>query len=357
MAKEQFGSHYIHLCRSGSVESLRSFIDEYWETSHILSDHEELLNWLYYDELREHYNFALARSASSDEIIGILGFIPTYIFDEYLLNESVTWLTIWQVRDDVDQSGFGLQLLNYVANYQSPSAVGAIGINYEVADIYRRLRYRIESLDQYYIINKNFDNFSLLDGFSGTYMSEEGVETNSQIEEMTGKFDRIENQFDLRKSDEDVPQLSTNYVKNRYITHPFFDYQIYAVVKNEEYAGMIVVRPVSQNGSKALRWVEFLGDPAALEGIGKEIQHTLQDQGAEYIDIYNYGVHDDLWSAAGMLRREPSSDIVVPNHYAPYEQRNIDITFAYKTPDKVEPTIYNGHADMDRPNSLDHHGV
>lgn len=354
MPEQQFGSHRIHLCQKRYVNELKQFIDEYWSSNHILSSHQGLMDWLYYDDVREQYNFALARSNKSDEIIGILGFIPTHHFDEDLLDKSVTWLSIWQVRENVEQSGFGLQLLNFVSQYLSPAAVGAIGINDEVARIYRRLKYDVDTLNHYYMVNQSMSNFSLLDNFDGLYNSGVDTSTHVALHEVTESFNEVGAQTDLENSTDDVvPTFSTEYVRNRYVEHPFFDYRLFTIDRDDGKEGILTMRPVVHEESRALRWVEYLGDPEALVGIGSSLQLLLRESGAEYLDIYNAGVDPDLFGSAGMRLRSNNSDIVVPDYFAPFEQKNVDIQYAFKPSQGTEPIIYNGHSDMDRPNRLE----
>ena len=354
MSEREFGSHRIHLCQKEDISDLKQFIDEYWSSNHILSSHQGLIDWLYYDDVREQYNFALTRSNKSDEIIGILGFIPTHHFDEDLIEKSVTWLSIWQVREDVEQSGFGLQLLNFVSQYLSPVAVGAIGINNEVARIYRRLKYDVDTLNHYYMANQSITNFLLLDNFDGQHTSGVDASTRVALREITESFNEVDVQTDLENSTGDVvPTFSTEYVRNRYVEHPFFDYRLFTIDRDDGKEGLLTMRPVAHEGSRALRWVEYLGDPEALVGIGNSLQSLLRESGAEYIDIYNAGVDPDVFDSAGMRLRSVDSDVVVPDYFAPFEQKNVDIQYAFKSSQGTEPIIYNGHSDMDRPNRLE----
>lgn len=353
MSEKSLGAYRIHLCGQDDISELKTFIDQYWSTGHILSQHQGLLDWLYYDDYRDHYNFVLARLNETDEIIGILGFIPTYHYDSALGEDSVTWLSIWQVRDDVSPSGFGLQLLNFVSDYQSPVAIGAIGINEEVAQIYQRLGYDVGFLNHYYMANKSISNFELIDNFNGNHMIDAEEATDSSLTRITENTSQLSCKAEKQMFDEQIPELSVKYIKNRYIEHPFFDYQVYAISNSNICKGILAMRPVSYEGAVALRWVEYVGDPHALEGIGSELQSILQNQHAEYIDIYNSGVSRDIFNRAGLCRRDKDADIVVPDYYSPFERRNIEIQFAYKTSDERDLVIYNGHSDMDRPNSID----
>lgn len=361
MDGKQFGSHRIHPCSPDDVADLMRFIGEHYAADHVLSYHRELLDWLYYDEARDRYNFALARSNETDELIGVLGFIPTSHYDPDLADRSVTWLSMWQVREDAGPSGFGLQLLNVVSNYRSPVAVGAIGINDDVARIYRRLKYQVTTLDHHYMVNETLDeeDLSLVDRFDGRYTAPEydSVASAPALRDVTADFEGYCDRGDLDFLGTGLPALSARYVTNRYVEHPFFDYRVYAVERGTACEGLLAVRPASHGGATALRWVEYLGEPAALRGLGPELQSLLREEGAEYLDIYSAGIDPERFAEAGMLTRDPDpdpgSDVVVPNYYEPFERRNVEIDVAYRVENDADPVVYNGHGDMDRPNDPD----
>jgi hypothetical protein len=349
----QFNSYHIHLCESDEASEVMKFINDHWKTDHILSWNKELFDWMYYNNRSDNYNFALARLDDTDEIIGIQGFIPTSIYDYNLTEDSVTWFTILKARDDVEPSGFGLQLINYVADYDSPSATGAIGINAEVAQIYRRFGYSVDTLNHYFMLNKSITDFSLVGNFNAKYEFNTGTSLKTNLLRVTGGTDELNHNLNKNMFSNYVPVRSVRYIQNRYIEHPFFDYLIYAIERGGEYDGILIFRPTSHNDSRALRWVEYLGKSDRLYGIGPQLQSILQSGNYEYVDIYNSGISVDTFEAAGMRYRGADSDIVIPDHYSPFEQKNISIRYAYKVPDGVKPMIFNGHGDMDRPNGLD----
>lgn len=356
MLEQKFGSYRVELCQKDAAPDLMSFIREYWQEDHVLSNHRRLLDWLYFDEAKQHYNFALARSLETDEILGILGFIPTYHYDQSLEDNFSTWLSIWKVRDDVEPSGFGLQLLNFVSKYRDPISVGAVGINDEVAKIYRRLNYNVGTLNHYYMANQSKTEFALLDNFDGQHTSGQSSSDKTELAEVTESFDEIKSRTDLQTLDYTLPDLTWEYFQNRYVEHPFFDYRVFTVTRNGDISGLLPMRSVTHEGARALRWVEYCGEPDALEGIGESLQSLLQEADAEYIDIYNAGMHSEKFTNAGLCVRGEGSNTIVPNYFSPFERRNIEIQYAFNTPEGSTAMIYNGHSDMDRPNQLERTG-
>ena len=68
---------------------------------------------------------------------------------------------------------------------------------------------------------------------------------------------------------------------------------------------------------------------------------------AEYLDILNFGIEDIYFEKAGLLKLDPRKPVVIPNHYEPFEQKNVHLHFAMKT-DKPY-VIFKGDGDQDRP--------
>ena len=68
-------------------------------------------------------------------------------------------------------------------------------------------------------------------------------------------------------------------------------------------------------------------------------------ENAEYIDCLNYGISQETFLNMGFLVRE---NIIIPNYFEPFEQRNVDIEFAFSSKSD-EYVIFKGDSDQDRP--------
>ncbi len=383
--KEQNSPCVIDFCGDAQLRDLMTFIDRYWKKGHILSSHKRLMDWQHYDARKRRYTFAIARDRASQEVLGILGFISTAQFDPDLEERKTIWLAVWKVRDDVNIPGLGLALRSFITSEESPAALGTVGFGEKTAVLYSRFGYQSGTLRQSYIVNRKKKNFHLIAKFDGRYDSGTSArhEKISLVMVDKNNFRSIAEDFVYRPPLEEMPVKSLRYFYNRYLEHPVYHYDLYALRAQGKYTGLFVIRRAKHRGHFALRMVDFWGPEAAMSGLKETFQKLLAQYDAEYLDFFNYGISREILAEAGFLEMDENSGMVVPNYYEPFEQRNIPINFAVidllssnkkvKSPifdtdeawrfnvgkEKVNKAggpanfkIFRGDCDQDRPNSI-----
>ena len=69
----------------------------------------------------------------------------------------------------------------------------------------------------------------------------------------------------------------------------------------------------------------------------------------KYIDFINFGIKKVSFNKIGMKKR--SNKIILPHHFEPLENKNIDVMFSYIS--KKEPFyVFKGDSDLDRPSLI-----
>ena len=124
-------------------------------------------------------------------------------------------------------------------------------------------------------------------------------------------------------------------------------------MKDKEIKSLIATRLVSKNGLKAIRLVDFVGDPNSLYDIAAELQELLLAENAEYLDLYNIGLDQNILKNNGFLLRKKDSTTIVPNYFEPFEPCNVELNYAYRFNQKDDyrhPLIFKADGDQDRPN-------
>lgn len=299
----------IHFCALDEIERVTAFIDIYWSKDHVLATSRMLMDWQHKEDKR--YNFVIA--TDGDETLGILGFIPTRRYDPEL--ENTIWLAIWKARDDIP--GLGLMLLNYLEKNEPRVAIGTVGINDEVAKLYRALGYQVGTLNHYYIFR-------------------EALARPLALKEITRSF-----KIPLTLHPETVPQKSQRYLCDRYMRHPVYRYYLYAWDN-----GTLIIRRAEAGEYSALRIVDYYGRDELL--IHFPYQALMHAYNVNLIDFYNYGIDEKIFEEAGFTKNDGS--VVIPNYYEPLVRRNVVLQFAYKAEGKL--LIFKGDADQDRPNMI-----
>ena len=327
-------------CGPEDIDDVVHFIDEYWARRHALVTSRRLLDWQHRNP-DGGYSFVVARQDGI--IIGILGYISTMRFDPALSGDNVVWLTTWQVRDDAGVAGVGLALLQYLAAHEQHVAIGAIGLNPATRPIYQALGYRMGELQHYVLPNADVRRFELatLSALPAPLRADAApldarALTNAHAFESIAEFPPAA-----------TPRKSARYFVTRYIEHPVYSYRVVALTDGETVVGILATRLAGHEGHRAMRIVDFLGDPELFARIGNAVQTLLHESQAEYADIYNAGIEPATFERAGFRLVDPDGSDVVPDHFEPFERRNVRLWFAIKA--AGQPLLFKGDADQDRP--------
>jgi hypothetical protein len=125
---------------------------------------------------------------------------------------------------------------------------------------------------------------------------------------------------------------------------------VIALLDADAPAGILACRIAEHGGRRALRIVDFLGADDVLERTGAAVQTLLEELDAEYADVYNTGIDGGVFERAGFRRIDPDGSEIVPDHFEPFERRNIRLWFSLKG--AGNPILFKGDSDQDRPNRV-----
>jgi hypothetical protein len=344
----------IRFCEKGEAAELQKFIGEHWKPNHILALSRELFDWQHLDRETDTYNFVIARHRESGEIHAVYGFIPTGLFDPALKPERDYWPAVWKVREDVEAPGLGMFVYYYFVKQKKPRSLSGFGMNPDLAPLARKISYAMGMLDHFHMLNPTKKTFALVGGFNDRFISR--VDASGDVELVridAEKFVESASRIAYRPSAKDIPAKSISYLEHRYVRHPFYTYVCYRVDRKGRPEAILVTRLASHCGAEALRIVDYFGETSSLVGARGAFQELLVGCDAEYIDFYNLGLdHEDLF-AAGFMLRGPEDEIVIPNHFEPYEQRNVELDYViYTDVSEFNFRFVKGDCDQDRPNRL-----
>lgn len=331
----------------GEVDKLVSFIDNHWKKGHALVKSRALLDFQHLNKEDGTYNFIVAENNETKEYDALVGFIPTSQYDCKLAENGDYWGAIWKCRDDVNN-----EEINNVAFYiwkqifKQPyfRTYAAIGISQIAKRIYEVSRIPVAVLNHYYITNDSLVKFEIGSNLQkGNSILPSKMSLVREID-----IDAIE--------DKDIsgvykPLKTINYLKNRYKKHPIYHYEFWGVY-NETLAAIFVVRKVKVGNSSILRVIDVLGDLSLCGSIFDEVQVKLAQNGAEYLDLMNYGISPNVFYNMGFHKLDiDQGNTILPNYFEPFERRNVEIDVAYKTKDD-NYIVFKGDSDQDRPNIL-----
>lgn len=335
--------------------ALIAFIRDHWSARHVFVRDPEVFAWQY-AQADGRLNMVLAEREDEDgsrTILGVLGFIPLGRFDPQLGDGDIL-LALWKVRDDIAPPGLGLRFLKLIQAQLKPRMIGAIGISEMVKPIYRALGYTVGGLQQAALFNPAHRGRCVVAQGVPDSAFEAGPTAPGAIRlhgvdeaaapEIAAAIDRI--------AEAGSPRKSWDYVRERYLRHPWYRYSLRAVERNGAIEALAVWRAVECNGARILRIVDVVGPTDWLAGAAPLLREALAEADAEYIDIMQVGTSAGILKAGGFLSPADHPALVLPNYFAPFEARNIDIALAYRTfgPDATAPRLYRADSDQDRPN-------
>jgi len=330
----------IERCAERDIGDVVRFLDEHWQRGHALVASRRLLDWQHRNP-DGSYSFVVARVDGA--CAGILGYIPTRRFDPALAGDNVVWLTTWKVREDAGVAGLGLAMLHRLTAIEPHVAIGASGFNVATRPIYDALGFAVGELEHYARANPGRREFAL-----ASFSEQRGRRSSSTSAIATRALSTA---ADFERAGEiatGVPRKTARYFHARYACHPLYSYRVLAIEDGGRTVALLATRIAEHAGHRALRIVDFAGAPEAIAALGGIVDALLEETGAEYADVYHAGLDPSLFARAGFTRVDPDGADVVPDHFEPFERRNVRLWFAIKG--RTGAVVFKGDGDQDRPN-------
>lgn len=335
----------IRRCGPGDIGRLMAFIDCHWQKRHLLATNRSLMDWQHRAS-DGSYDYLLA--LRDEEIVGALGYIASRRFDPALSDRNVIWLALWKIRDGLGIAGLGLRLLDAIGKEGPQIAIAVNGINSTLLPLYRSLKYRVAELRQYFVTNPASRHrlLTLPNGYPPPVPCGGGA----TLVEMTAIDLLAMNPIGL--SSASVPEKTPAYFANRFLRHPIYRYRVFLLSAPGTGIALLATRTAEYDSVRALRIVDFAGDPAALSGLGTDLAALMRDECAEYADFWQLGLPEELLAAAGFEPVAPDGPVIVPNYFEPFLARNGRIQCAIRTRQASPVRIFRADGDQDRPNRL-----
>ena len=336
----------IKRCTQSDLKSVMDFLHEHWAKDHVLAKHRGLMDWQHADENHPGmYNWLIA--VDDKGIQGVLGFIPTSKFDQALSEKPLTWLALWKIRPEPKNRGVGLQLLNTLVQTESMGVIAVQGINPQHPAMYKALGYFTGALGQYFVCNPNKTQSLLVvpkDLKLPVPLKGKAVMKELKANDLASIV--------LAPFDPRVPLKTPLYFLNRYLIHPVYTYKVFEVLLQGRSVAIIATRIAESGTTKVLRIVDFLGAEVALPECGTAIGLLMRENNCEYADFWQYGLAEEILGASGFRRAHFGDEVIVPNFFEPFLQRNAKIEFAIKGLKGEKLAIFRGDGDQDRPNRV-----
>jgi len=320
----------IELCSFSDVDKLIDFIDQNWKKNHIFTKDRKLFDWQHRGVRK--YNFVLAKEMN--EIVGILGYIPTSHYSDLLSKNNLLWLAIWKIKDGVKKPGLGLIMLNYLKKIYRNPKICSIGLSREVIPIYKALGFNVGVLSHRAFFNQFCKEF-MIGKPDSSYLTP--IKKNNLTFRVSTKVSKIPDRYFDK-----YPSKNSDYLINRYVNHPRYNYKFIYIYENKSLLSVSVFREINLNSTKVGRIVDSFGANIMISKFNFVISVFLRDFNYEYLDIVS---NMDCDKYSGFI--DASDSIIIPNYFEPFLKENISIDYAYKSEERL--VIFRGDSDQDRP--------
>lgn len=323
----------IRFARLEDVPNIMKFIDEHWKKNHILARDENFFKYFCQDE--DNVNFII--SEDDGDITATLGFIP------YAKNNRDVMLIMWKSIKKTDPI-LGMKLLDYLHKNCNARIVASPGTNPKTTKaIYEYFGYVFDKVVHWYRLNKNCEYKIAVIKDNKILPAKNSAEHLKEF----ASFDELINCMDMEeyKNSNPKPYKENWYIRKRYFDHPIYKYYAFGVEEDKKVRAVFFYRVQECNNSRVLKLVDCIGDRNEFTKIDGVLDELLQKHNAEYVDIYEVGLEDKIMEQAGFMKVEDTKNII-PNYFAPYEAKNIDIYYC-TTDDEI--VLFNGDGDQDRP--------
>jgi hypothetical protein len=261
------------------------------------------------------------------------------------------------VREDLGVPGLGVELLNTVNQKLHPALICVIGTSKMVRPLYSALGYTTGALSQVAL----FPAVAPINSSVALGVPEAArlpvrphaevalhwlEDPQSPTPFATAEIDRMAGQ--------NLPRKSWNYIVRRYLRHPFYEYHVRAVSVAGALCALLVWRKVDSPQGSVLRIVDIVGDADVVALCGVDLRREIEDSGCEYMDLLHWGVSPEALAAGGFISLEDHPQMILPNYFEPFEQRNVQIHIAFWTDPEFtgrKLRLFRADGDQDRPNS------
>lgn len=328
------------LAKTDDVDDIMRFYDAYWPGNKLLAKDKDFLIWMFGLPDSDRLTFVIARERKSGKIAAIIGYVQQ---DPVIEQADIFGAAVLAADDALPM--LGTEIDHRLTSMVPFRSYHSIGMHEDSTFILAKRigKKRTGYLDHYYRLNENLDSYRI------AVVNHKGIPvlTQTGILREFSSFSDFENAY-LDEHPERMPHKSLWYIRHRFYDHPVYKYHLVGIDVDGRCPAFFVYRIVEVDGSKVVRIVDYTGNIEHIRKVGSEWDRIIKDYGAEYVDFYCTGIPDEIMSSVGFIKREKDDTNIIPNWFEPFEQKNIEISFATYADEGI--VFCRSDAEMDRPN-------
>jgi hypothetical protein len=339
MKNTEVGKHIIRRAGVEDIPLIMDFLDKYWEKNCLLSYDRAFFE--YEHLVGNEVDFVIAlnkKTGSLDAVEGLIRCSARADADAF----AVMW---------VAKPRSGTPFLGLAVSEQLPTLCGfrnfaGVGLREDTAVriCTELISGTVEKLNHYYRLGNPAEYAVAVIAKEARVLPQ--ISGNRLIPIPT--FEHALRWFDFDKLPDTVIYKDAWYMKRRYYEHPYYKFHVWGIRRASGVVeALLITRVVRCKNTLILRIVDFWGDEEALIGIGSDLDIIMRQYPIEYTDFYCYGLSGEILREAGFVLRDENDPNIIPNHFEPFEQKNVDIYISSGNMNGIR--LFKGDADQGRP--------
>ena len=317
-----------------------SFIKaSFFKKRHILTRNSKLFKWQY-----SNNSISCSLALLKKQIIGLQFYIPLSQFDNNLKVKKEFFNSLWFTKK-LDIIALGEKIFDFTLKSINPNLVIAMGIPKYLIYFHSKKKFVIKKMTHNFIVNPSQKN-NLLNLKPKKFNDKKKIKIQ-KIEDLKSLKNFIKDSVFKNQ----YPIKSNKYLEKRYLKHPVYKYYIYGV-KFQNHKCVCIYRVIKTKKTNIIRFIDFVGLNNSFNFLNNFLLYIMNKHKSDYVDFYSYGVPSKDLKKAGFSNRDDYKDLIIPNHYEPFEYKNVDIVIGYKSKykDNSKIRLFKGDSDIDRPN-------
>lgn len=339
--KNRFDQELIfRFAKFNELDKIQSFYKNYWDNKNLITEDKNFTLYEFGNNL--NLNFFLSENKQSHYIESIIGFYK-YSNEENLIHICSS-MTL--VNPNSNYPLLGIETTKRLKIISRCNSFCGTNTNPKtmLPLVKKYLSHKTGKMNHYFILNKKIKDYKI------SIPDIEDLKKKSNSTKIF-QFNSIKNLKDLVKTKifykkyDNLPYKSLDYFIKRYLYHPIYKYDIYAIKDKNIFDSIIVLRKVNHLNTSVLRVIDFIGNLQTISKIGSNLIELINKYNCEYVDIF-CNLPEKFFIDSPFINKSKSNSII-PHYFEPFVRENIEIFYESS---KEYLYFFKGDADGDRPN-------
>ena len=333
----------IKILEKKYLKKLNIFLEKNYKKNYIINKNKKFFNWQH--KIQNRYSSFIA--IKNSKVIGSQSYISFRSYDNKQKKNDI-FLALW-VALEKEGVGIGYQLYKQIIKEEDPNFIGTIGLRKELLKFHAWQGFTLDKMKHFVFLLDYKKPYKICHIPKNIKIKNKYTKKDIEFKKINLK--NIENIKPNKIFSYQVPIKSIEYIKNRYLKHPIYTYEVFTCYKDKKISSIFVLRESKYKNSSCLKVIDFIGEKKEFFNIKNLLIRKFKENPFEYANIYVYGLPISILKQAGFIDVEKSHNIIIPQHFEPYTKKNIKILCGFKTNDKKSKVrMFNSDCDQDRPN-------